>query len=99
MKYYEKMITEDFNYWLENLDDDDSETIYCLYRTIADEEDHGGFEIMRSHNAIFLMSANHDYTLLLPTEDEVNEFLDVLDTTFGGDFGSVILYHESASMN
>lgn len=93
------MITEDFNYWLENLDDDDSETIYCLYRTISDEEDYGGFEIMRSHNAMFLMNPNHDYTLLLSTEDEVKEFLAVLDTTFGGDFGSVILYHESVFMS
>lgn len=93
------MITEDFNYWLENLDDCDSETIYCLYRTIADEENYGGFEIMTSHNSVYLMSPDHDCTLLLPTEDEATEFLEVLDQTFGGDFGSVILYHESVSMN
>ena len=93
------MITEDFNYWLENLDDDDSETIYCLYRTIADEKDHGGFEIMRSHNAVFLMNPNHDYTLLLSTKDDVREFLLELDNNFGGDFGNVILYYESVSMN
>lgn len=81
--------TTDFQVWLDNLDDNDIEDIYCLYESIVGVTEIGGFKCSQKNGMLFIQSADHDLTLMLSSGKAVKAFLDKLDNDYGGDYGWV----------
>lgn len=82
-------ITTDFQEWLDNLDDNDIEDIFCLYESIVGVTEMGGFKCSQKNGMLFIQSGDNDQTLMLASGKAVKAFLDKLDNEYGGDFGWV----------
>lgn len=81
--------TTDFQEWLDNLDDNDIEDIFCLYESIVGVTEIGGFKCTPKNGMLFIQSGDNDQTLMLASGKAVKAFLDKLDNVYGGEFGWV----------
>ncbi len=82
--------TTNFNDWIDNLDEQDIETISHLYDSIQANTQMGEFTTKQdSQGRKFVTSPMHENTLMLATPRAETSFLNVLDYKFGGDFGWV----------
>jgi len=86
--------TTDFQEWLDNLDDNDIEDIYCLYESIVGVTEIGGFKCSQKNGMLFIQTVDNDQTLMLASGKAIKAFLDKLDNEFGGDFGWVGGHHD-----
>lgn len=94
------MATTDFQIWLDNLDDDDIETIHFLYESISGETEMGGFKTTKKNDTLVIKSDHNDQTLILASEKAKKTFLDKLNKEYGGEFGWVGGHYEFVrSMN
>jgi hypothetical protein len=81
--------TTDFQEWLDNLEDNDIEDIFCLYDSIVCVSEMGGFKCSQKNGMLFIQSGDNDQTLMLASGKAVKAFLDKLDKEYGGEFGWV----------
>lgn len=83
------MTTTNFNDWMDNLQETDIETIYCLYESITSSSEVGAFKTSTNNGRKFVQSELNDETLMLSTKTAETGFLKKLDYEYGGDFGTV----------
>lgn len=81
--------TTDFQEWLDNIEDNDIEDIFCLYESIVGVTEIGGFKCSQKNGMLFIQSNDNNQTLMLTSGTAVKAFLDKLDNDYGGDFGWV----------
>ena len=86
--------TNDFQDWLDNLDDTDIEEIYNLHESITHKTQMGSFKSSENNGRLFVTNGDNNQTLMLASELAVKTFLKKLNKNYGGDFGSVVGHYE-----
>jgi hypothetical protein len=86
--------SSDVQDWLDKLNDNDIEEIYCLYESIVGVTEMGGFKCSQNNGKLFIQNGDIKQTLMLESGKAIKEFLDKLDNEYGGDFGWVGGHYE-----
>lgn len=88
--------TMNFLDWIDNLQDDDIESIYCLYESVRTTSQMGSFTTTESKGNKFVKTSDGGETLRIINERAETAFLNILDFKYGGDFGWVGGHYEFA---
>lgn len=75
--------------WLDELDDRNIEHMFNLYESIIGITQSGGFTCFQKKRTLYVQTDDHGKTLLLINGKAIKNFLDKLDTDYGGDHGWV----------
>ncbi len=81
--------TTNFQEWIDSITNDDIEEIYCLYECIEGVTEMGAFKCTQKNDMLFVQNRDNGLTLMLSSEKAIKMFLDLLDKTYGDDFGDV----------
>ena len=87
------MITTDFQDWLGNLDNNDIETINCLYESVSGITEIGVFNSTKKNN-VLLVKSDYSEQVLELTDRKTKLFLQKLDNDFKDEFSSVRTHYE-----
>ncbi|MCR9017510.1 hypothetical protein [Aquiflexum gelatinilyticum] len=78
--------------WLDGINLEGYEEIYSLYRTVADKEDFGIFNIEEIGNKILISVPHLDDVLELNSEEERKQFADLIETEYMDDMDAESWY-------
>lgn len=87
-------VTTNFEDYIENLQNDNIETIYSLYYSVSGETNIGGFKTSKKGTQLVTISDYNTLILILKTDEAKEAFLNILDYKYGGGFGKVYGHYE-----
>lgn len=77
----------EFLAWLNNVDLENYEEIYSLYRTVVDKENYGLFEISEEDNKTILKANHMDETLEFESDEDLSKFADLIEEEYMDEMG------------
>ncbi|WP_425391189.1 hypothetical protein [Ekhidna sp.] len=85
--------------WIEWVDLDGYEEIYCLYKSVKEKDEYGLFKVIEKDDKYILIAEHMDETLEFNSEEEMQQFTDLIEEEYMDDMDAESWYGFNRAMD